>query len=589
MRWAYGDLYMSKKSQLLGSGHRDKAETLLGSPRLSQVSGTPAPTFTPSGAGASPGMDSAYDGSSQINRDVALWSPSFNSADGDLLGSKPLLDARVRDTIRNDAYVQGGADLHQDNIVGAMFALNAKPDFKILGLDEDWADAFQEEVESKFTLWAESPNNWPDASRINTFTSLIRMGIGVHMAAGEMLASVEWLRDGINRPFNTAIQFIDTDRLSNPNGAMDTPFLRGGVVRNIYGAPQGYHVRMSHPGDYTAPDAWRWKYVPIRKPWGRLQMIHIFQQTRPDQTRGVAAMVAALKELRITKRFRDVVLQNAVVNATYAASIESDMPPEAVFQALGGGNIGKSVEQYAGGWLSAINKYAGGSKNMQIDGVKIPHLFPGTKLQLRPAGQGGPLGTEFEQSLLRYISAILGVSYEQLSKDYSNVNYSSLRGAMTETWKYMQSRKRMVADRLASTIYMLWLEEAINAGEITAMSRKRPNYYEGLNAEAYTKCDWIGASKGQIDELKETQAAVLRLKYNLSTFEDECSRLGKDWRTQFRQRERENDEMRERGLANPSDSQDNMMNAASGSARETQSGGAQTGEPADGSEDNTNA
>ncbi len=57
-------------------------------------------------------------------------------------------------------------------------------------------------------------------------------------------------------------------------------------------------------------------------------MLHIFEQQRPDQTRGVAAMVSALKEMRITKQFRDVTLQNAVVNATYAASIESDLPSD---------------------------------------------------------------------------------------------------------------------------------------------------------------------------------------------------------------------------------------------------------------------
>lgn len=128
----------------------------------------------------------------------------------------------------------------------------------------------------------------------------------------------------------------------------------------------------------------------------------------------------------------------------------------------------------------------------------------------------------------------------------------------------MQSRKKMVADRFASHVYALWLEEAINKGEITSMSRKAPNFYEGLNAEAYTSCEWIGASRGQIDELKETQAAVLRLQNNLSTYEDEHARLGKDWRKVLVQRERENAEMKARGLINE---QSNMMNAASGAAR----------------------
>lgn len=526
----------------------------------------------------------AYDGASRFNRELSTWYPAFQSADNDILPEKQTLDARSRDVLRNDAYVAGGADLHKDNIVGAAFLLNAKPEHKALGLDEKWAEEFQEEVESKFTLWAESPNNWPDAARLNTLTSLVRMAVGVYVACGEVLASAEWLRD-TGRPFSTAIQMIDVDRLSNPHFLPDTPTLRGGVQRNMFGAPLGYHIQKCHPTDWMNPDTFSWKYVPTRKPWGRLQMIHIMEQLRPDQTRGISAMVSALKELRITKKFRDIVLQNAVVNATYAASIESDLPSDTVFQALGAGsnNANAVISDYATAWLTAISQYSGNSKNMQIDGVKIPHLFPGTKLQMRPAGQGGPLGTEFEQSLLRYIAANLGVSYEQLSRDYSQTNYSSIRAAMTETWKYMQSRKRMVADRFASILYGLWLEEAVNKGEITSMSRKAPNWYEGLNREAYAACDWIGASRGQIDELKETQAAVLRLKYHLTTYEDEHARLGKDFRKVFIQREREQKEMEDRGLTVEGD--DNMMNATTGAPRQKEA----KGEKKDGSEDNTDA
>lgn len=541
--------------------------------KTSEVAEVPASLTTPEQAGSQLVMNGAYEGASRFDNQVALWTPRLNSADGDILPEKAIIDARSRDSIRNDAYVQSGQDIHKDNIVGSMYALNAKPEYKVLGLDEKWAEEFQEEAETKFTLYAESPSNWIDASRGGTLTSLVRQAVGTHLACGEALASVEWMRDG-TRPFHTAVQMIDLDRLSNPNGISDTPTLRGGIERNSYGAAIGYHIRMAHPGDYMNDDKWRWKYVNARKPWGRLQMLHLFERIRPDQTRGVTSMVAALKELRITKKFRDIVLQNAVVNATYAASIESDMPSEAVFAALGGGtgDIGKAINGYAGAYLSAIGAYSGSARNLQIDGVKIPHLFPGTKLQLRPAGQGGPLGTEFEQSLLRYISAMLGVSYEQLSRDYSQTNYSAVRAAMTETWKYMQSRKKIVADRFASHIYELWLEEAINSGAIESMPRNAPSFYEGQNKEAYTACEWVGASKGQIDELKETQAAALRIRNGLSTWEDELARLGKDWRKVFAQRQREERIMKERGLDFLG--KDNMMNAASGTPSDATVGGA---------------
>jgi lambda family phage portal protein len=509
----------------------------------------------------------AYEGASKFDRAVALWQPGLRSADGDLLPAKRLADARVRDIIRNDGYIASGRSIHQDNIVGALYRLNAKPDWKILGLDEKWSEEFQEEVENKFTLWAESEMNWPDASRYNTFTGLVRLAVGIYLSSGEVLASAEWLRDA-PRPFKTAVQMIEVDRLSNPVGVPDDRYMRGGVERNDYGAPVAYHVRMAHPADYADPSSYFHKRIKVRKPWGRIQMIHIVERNRPDQTRGMSDLIASLKELRSIKKFRDIVLQNAVVNATYAATLESELPSDAAFAALGQ-NMTESINGFAGAYLESVNSYSTG-KAMHIDGVKIPHLFPGTKLNLRPAGSGGPLGSDFENSLLRYIASNLGIGFEQLSRDYSKANYSSIKASMTETWKFMQSRKRMVADRFASHVYRLWLEEAINQGQIDSLPKNATEmFYEGLNSEAFSACEWIGASRGQVDELKETQAAVMRLRYGLSTFEDEYSRLGKDWRKKFAQIERERKELDKRKIVIDFSKEDSAQNAASGDARES--------------------
>lgn len=536
----------------------------------------------------------AYEGASFKNRELAMWDPPRRSADKDIIPQKASADARVRDMFRNDAYVRGGSVLHKDNIVGGQFMLNSKPMVKLLTgkEDETLEEELQEELETKFNLLAESPDNWLDAQRINTFTGLVRLAVAIYAGAGEVLSSVEWLRDSAEfRPFNTAIQMIDLDRLSTPPLLMGDRSIRGGVERNKFGAPQAYHIRQAHPTDYDTPDAWTWKRVAARKPWGRMQMLHIYEQERPDQSRGISEMVTALKESRQTRDFREIVLQNAVVNATYAASIESELDTSAIFQRMGGGNLGEDIDQavrgYMTSYLGTVAQYIGDKKQFQIGGVRIPHLPPGSKLQLRPAGQGGPLGTEFEQSLLRYIAAALGVSYEQLSRDYTQTNYSSARAAMTETWKFMQARKKMCADRFASMIYRLWLEEALNKRAIESLpARFRGTnmdwLYQGQNLDAISNCEWIGASRGQIDELKETQAAVLRLKYNLSTDEDELSRLGKDWRAVKRQRKREKAMDEEFGLVTE---EDNSINAASGSPQQREA----KGEKNDGSDKKTKA
>jgi len=498
-------------------------------------------------------VDGGYDGASRFSRELASWAPPIRSADADLNPEKPQLDARSRDLARNEAYVLGGVQVHRDSIVGGQYVLNAQPNYEVLGATEAWAEEFQAIVESKFGLWAESSENWPDASRINTLTGLVRLAVGIHTFSGEVLATAEWLRSAYaRRPYNTAIQFVDLDRLTNPNDRSDTMLLRRGVEKDRYGAPTAYHIRLDHPNAaYMNAERYQWRRVPARKPWGRIQVIHLYEQTRPDQSRGVADMVSALKEMKMTRRFRDVTLQNAVLQATYAASIESDLPTETLWEQLGSVDINDDANPVAK-YMTQLAQYAGGSKALHIDGVKIPHLFPGTKLKLQPTGTPGGVGTTFEQSLLRYIASALGLSYEQLSRDYTNTNYSSARASMVETWKSMQAKKKMIADRFATIVYSLWLEEAIAMGEVPLPPGKGPeHFYEGLNKEAYCQCEWIGASRGQIDEYKETQAAVLRIQNQLSTYEDEIARTGKDFRRVFRQAAREQKLRDQYGLKNP--------------------------------------
>ncbi len=488
----------------------------------------------------------ALEGADANSRELFSWQPSIMSPDQQIEISKDLADARGRDAVQNDGYAMGAVNTHRDNIVGSQYRLNAQPDYKTLGFPEGWAEEFQEVVESRFNLLSDSPDCWFDAGRTNTLTGLIRLAVGGFLMTGEVLGTVEWLR-GAGRPFSTAIQMVAPIRMSNPDGLPDDRFLRRGVKRDLYGAPVGAYIRSVHPTEFFEAKLMDWKYIPWTKPWGRAQIIHIAEQLQPDQTRGIADMVSVLKNMRMTKRFQDVTLQNAVVNASYAAAIESELPKEMVFGAMGAGQTG--FAEMLGQYMTALAQYSAAADNIAVDSVKMPHLFPGTKLSLKPMGTPGGVGSQFEESLLRHTAAALGLSYEQLSRDYSKTNYSSARASLAETWKYMQSRKKIVADRMASIIYRLWMEEEINAGNLP-LPRGKDNavFYDPLMREALTNCTWIGASRGQIDEMKETQSAILRINSGLSTYESECARLGEDFRRIFSQRARENKMMKTLGL-----------------------------------------
>lgn len=522
----------------------DEAKELLG------ITDVDVPSTAPGGLqGGVPGADmiagDAYEGASNFSKALSTFNPPVRSADQDLRTGKKLADVRSRDLIRNDGKLQGGATIRKDNIVGSYFMLNAKPNSKrLFGKEDDkWESEFQEEVEEIFAADAESFDCYLDAAGRNTLTGLTRMAVDQHTSYGEVLASVEWKRRP-GRPCNTAVQMIDTDRLCNPMNTVDPNIVMGVELDEVYNEPVAYHFRMDHPSEWRTMKSGQWKRVPAKLRWGRKQMIHIFEQLRPGQTRGIGIMVSAIPEMKMSKQFRQLVLQNAILNATYAATIESELPADAIFARLGGSDyspadVEKALQGFIGGHYQTMANLMGGAKNLQIDGVKIPHLPPGTKLNLHGAGDGGPLGTDFEVALDRVHAAALGISYEQYSRDFTKTNYSGFKGAMSETYKTMISVKRMIADNFASTIFKLWLEEMLNKGQITSIKRNMPSWYEGRNAEWYSACDWVGASRGQVDELKETQAAILRINNGLSTREQELARLGQDWRKVLRQMKRE--------------------------------------------------
>ena len=551
--------------------------------RLGAGTGTPSPARVPAptkiqqtGLGGG-----AYEGAARMSREMASWSSPNRSADADMLPSKSIIDARSKDISRNDAYIENGITKHKDGVVGAKFQLNAAPNTEYLmrqdkRLDDDWAEEFQEEVESLWELAAESNSRWIDSQRKKTATEIVRLAIGSVMIHGEVLISSEWIRRS-RRPFKTAFQMIDPSRLDDPNvdqsGGMKN--IRKGVRLNQYGESVGYFIANEHPHDYypsmsSAFTGRKFQYTPSETPWGRQNILHAFEEKRVGQSRGVSNMVSALTEMKMTKSFREIMLQNAIVNATYAAAIESELPTKEVFEMMGGtdvnsGDFENAISGYSSGFLSSLQNYLSNSNGTMLNGVKIPHLFPGTKLNMMPAASGGPLGTEFEKSLLRYLAANFNMSYEQFSGDMENVNYSTLKGAINETEKHIKVEKRIIADRVANFMYSNWLEEMIVSNQITSMPKNVPAYWDGMNREAYSSAQWTNSGRGQVEELKETQAAALRLKANISTLEDETARFGKDWRRTLRQKARETAFAEKLGITLTIE--DNSLNAASGTPK----------------------
>lgn len=472
--------------------------------------------------------------------ELRSWTPDLQSADGELLPELDTLRARTADMIRNHGLTSGAVQTHLDNIIGAGLRLSAKPDWRVLGLDREWAREWQRDVEAKFWHWAYDPDRFCDAARRKNFAEMLAQGYRSYLVRFEILATAEWLpRPGAR--YATAIQMVDPARLCNPDGVPDSDQLRGGVELGVYGDPVAYWIVSRLQGDpLQFQTLRRWKRIARETPWGRSQVLHVYEEEQAGQTRGKNGIVSVLARMKMLEKFEQVHLQAAILNAMYAAVIESSLDWTSVGSAIGATSTSDPVLGYMGN-RAAWHKEG----NVRYNGVRIPHLFPGEQLKLLAPQHPNAAFASFEEAALRYIAGGLNLSYEQLSRDYSKTNYSSARAAMLETWRFFSSRRKFIANRFATAVYALWLEEAIDRG-VVEVPPGAPSFYAAKSA--WTRCQWIGPGRGHIDPLKEANATKVEYDLGLTTLEKEAAERGEDWEELLEQRAEEKRRAEELGV-----------------------------------------
>jgi len=471
------------------------------------------------------------------------WRAPAKSADAALLPSLERGNARADDVVRNHGMARGGVQLHVDNIVGHAFRLSAKPRYQRLGISEDDGRALAKDIEAIWLETAEDPGgNWLDAERKRTFTMQIREGVANHVTHGEIMATAEWVTDRPENALRTAIKSISSHRVCTPPEHITAGQIRGGIRHDQYGAAVSYFVRNGVGPGIGLGDGFGSEFKEVRREtaWGRQQFLHVFEPTQDGQTRGANKFLSVLEQCHMLGKLQQTKLQNAIVNAMYAATIETELGPEAAFEIIGGESGTEKLQSY----LSVLTEFKDAS-NVRMNGVKIPHLVPGEHLNLTTSSNADNGFADLEAAILRYMAAGLGVSYEQLARDYSKTNYSSARASIMESWRYFMGARKVIASRYASMIYLLWLEEVIDRGWIR-LPRGAKGFYEAK--AAWGHAEWIGSGRIAIDGLKEVKEAVLRIESGLSTYEKECALLGEDYQEVFQQQVREMQERKDKGL-----------------------------------------
>lgn len=496
-----------------------------------------------------------WDAADRTGAHLAAWQPYLWSPDGEINPYRDTIVARVRDLVRNDGWASGIVTRILDNAVGANFRPIAKPDWRALqahtgirAFDANWAYEFSKSLDASYRTWANGRGRWCDVQRSRTMGQLFRVGFRHKLVDGDAVSNLQWrperVRPGRAR-YATAVQLIDPDRLSNPQLRFDTNELRGGVEVDGDGVAIAYHIRRAHQGDWwSAGDSVRWDRIERETETGRPIIVHDFDADRAGQHRGGSGVLTpVVTRLKMLFRSNVAELDAQILNAIFAAWLESPFDPEFAESIFDAG-------EKLGGYQTARSDYHG-AKPINIPGAggSLPQLFPGERLNQLEGNRPATNYLAFEKAALRNAASAAGISAQQASNDWSDVNYSSARGAMLEFWKTMSRRRDDFATGFCQPHFSAFAEEAFEVDPLP-LPRGAPDFLEF--PDAYSRAKWIGPGRGWIDPVNEVKGAILGMDSALMDYDEICEEQGVDGDDMIQSRANTIRRFKEAGLAPPS-------------------------------------
>jgi lambda family phage portal protein len=473
-------------------------------------------------------MLSAYEGARHDKRSLSAWTTFGNDPDTDILPDLATLRARSRDLVRNNPLAAGAVKTKVTNVVGTGLRLQSHIDRQALGLDEAAADLWESAAEREWRLFWRSKEC--DVARTCTGHELTRQVYQQAKENGDVLVLLPRLpRPGV--VYDLRLQVVEADRLCNPNNKIDADGLSGGVEYDPYGAPVAYHIAKYHPNTIGAIMAGRqaWTRVPAYGgKTGLRNVLHLFSQTRPGQRRGVPDLAAVIEPLKQLGRYTEAEIMAAVISGMFTVFIESESGDMPFSYSNSGTELGVSSSD----------------KDYKLGNGMIVELGKGEKVHDSNPGRPNQSFDPFVVAILRQIGVGLEIPFEILIKHFT-ASYSAARAAINEFWKYVQSERQWLLESFLLPVYEVWMWEAVAAGRIAA-----PGFFaDPIRRQAYLGCDFVGPSKGQINEQAEVGAAVERVAAGLSTLAIETANLtGGDWERNHEQRVKEHRMRREAGL-----------------------------------------
>jgi lambda family phage portal protein len=464
-----------------------------------------------------------YIGASRSRPALGAYNPISGDVNEDTIQDLPTLRTRARDLVRNAPIAGGAIKTMVTYVIGTGLSMRASIDGTKLGLESGQAGIWQDDVNSRFSLWAESTDC--DIARGLNFYGIQALAFRSMLESGDVFCILtEAQRNGRTVP---AVQLIEADRVCNKDDARDTATLIGGVELDGFGCPVNYHICNQHPTSWKPGLKRSWTIVPaFGAKTDRRNVIHLFERLRPGQTRGVPVLAPVIEPLKQLARYTEAELQAAVVSGAFAVFLKMD--PQAFGDLFD--------DQGRKSYMESASKWKGDYPDSGLDGPgKAVNLLPGESLEMSNPGRPNSEFDPFVQAILRQIGVELGLPFEVLIKHFTS-SYSAARAALLDAWRIFRIKREFMASYFCGPIYEDWLSREVAVNNIQARG-----YFEDPILRAnWENSNWIGDGPGSIDPQREADAARQRVDLGISTIANESVlHDGLDWWSKHKARTNE--------------------------------------------------
>lgn len=419
----------------------------------------------------------SYEGAS-ITKRLRRWGLSSAGPNSTINDSLQHIKYRSRDLDRNNPNASGGIDSFVSTLIGR-------------GLTPRWNTGDPKLDAKILDLWKLSVPEF-DASVCGLgFYGLQTLMTTAMVMSGGVLAQFKYYKTSSDLAVPLKLHVIENDHLYDcydqalPNGNT----LRLGVELTPTGERAAYHVYPEHPGDNYL---YKSSILPIRIP--ATDMIHLYVPRRPGQLRGMPWLAQVITGLHNIDEYDDAERIRKKIAAMYAGFITT-----------ASGDPGLS------GLPGLETEYDDDDDLVGLEPGLMQSLNPGESIEWSKPADVGDTFEPWMQHNLRQVSKALKITYEQLTGDLRNVNYSSIRAGLVETYRFCRAlQAQIIVHKACRPVTTRWLDIAVASGRIFI-----PRYYK--NRKRIINNTWDPDGWDWVDPLKDLQSEILAIRAGIKS------------------------------------------------------------------------